>query len=156
MALTPLNTQNAVLSLHGVSFEVPAKRERVWRAITGEIAAWWPKNLLTQAAGARVSFDARLGGRLAEEWGTGAGLVLYTVVAIEPQARLDLAGTVPQRLGGPAVVELSFELTDAGGGTHVQVGDGVLGRDRSDTGHRVTEARSMHVANALKKHLEAR
>lgn len=156
MSFTPLISQKSALSLMGLSFEIAAKRERVWRALASETAEWWPKKLTAGGAGSKVSFDPRLGGELREEWAGGAGLVWYTVVGLVPLTSLDLYGGVPARLGGPAVAELHFELSDEHGGTRIQIGDSVIGRDRGETGNRVTEGRSMYIGDALKAHLERR
>lgn len=156
MTFSPLITQKSAMSLMGLSFDVPAKRERVWRALTAETAEWWPKKLRVAGSASRLSFEARLGGEIREEWAGGAGLVWYRVVGLEPLLSLDLYGEVPARLGGPGVTELHFELGDVGSGTRIQIGDSVFGRDREESGRRVTEGRSMYLGDALKQFLEGR
>lgn len=156
MTITPLHTTSAVTTIVGLSFDLTAKRERVWRAIVDETAAWWPKNMLVGGDRSKLVFDARLGGRLFEEWGQGAGLTWYTVIAIDPQLSLDLAGHVTPRFGGPAVSQLHIELSDNAGGTRISITDGVLGRDRSGTGHRISEGWSMIFGNNLKKYVESK
>lgn len=156
MTYTPPLVLTAATTTIGLAFDVGAKRERVWRAITAETAAWWPKDMLVGGAESKLSFDARLGGRLSEEWGQGAGLTWYTVIAIEPLSTIDLAGHVTPRFGGPAISQLHIALSDRDGGTRISITDGVLGPARQDTQKRITEGWSLVFGNALSKYLDAR
>jgi len=156
MSITPLNSTNAVTTIVGLSFDLTTKRERVWRAIVDETAGWWPKKMLVGGEKSKLVFEARLGGRLYEERGQGAGLTWYTVIAIDPGVSLELSGHVTARFGGPAVSQLHIELADAGTGTRISITDGVIGRDRGDTGHRVSEGWSMIFGNNLKHYIEGR
>jgi uncharacterized protein YndB with AHSA1/START domain len=156
MTLPPLVSNNATTTTIGLTFELGAKRDRVWRAITEETKAWWPKEMLVGGPDSQLVFEVRLGGRLYEQWGQGAGLTWYTVIAIDPKSTLDLAGHVTPRFGGPAISQLHIELADTASGTRISITDGVLGRDRRDTGHRVTEGWSLVFGNNLKKYVEGR
>ena len=146
---------SATATVIGLSFELKTPRERVWRAITEEIAAWWPRELHCGGADARMSFDARLGGHLAEQWGSGSGLIWYTVIAIEPGASLDLAGHVTAKFGGPAVSQLSIRLEEKNGATKISIHDGVLGPQRPDMNQRIAEGWSLAFGNSLEGHLES-
>lgn len=145
----------ATTTVIGLSFELKSPRARVWRAITSEIAAWWPRDMHVGGADSRMSFDARLGGQLVEEWGSGAGFVWFSVIGIEPGASLDLAGHVTAKFGGPALSQLSIRLEEKNGATLLSIHDGVIGPLRPDTNRRITEGWSLIFGNALKRHLES-
>ncbi|MBL8857633.1 MAG: SRPBCC domain-containing protein [Planctomycetes bacterium] len=153
----PLQTvRNVVTTVIGLSYEIQAPRAAVWRAITEQTAEWWPEAMLVGGPGTKLTFEARLGGRLFEQWGQGSGLIWYEVIAIDPQSTIDLTGHVTQRFGGPAVSQLHIALTDEAGGTRVSLTDAVIGVDRSASNRQVTEGWSLVFGKALKKYLEQR
>lgn len=154
MSLTQPLVLPASATTTGLSFDVETRRDRAWRAITGETAAWWPQDMRVGGAASKLTFEARLGGRLFEEWDQGAGMTWYTVVAIEPLSSLDLAGHVTPRFGGPALSQLHVSLSDKGNGTRIAITDGVIGPTRLDMERRISEGRSLVVGTALKKYLD--
>ena len=156
MSFSPPTVQGATSTLTSLTFDVAVSRDRVWRAWTTEIGAWWPEKLRAGGASSRLTLEARLDGRLIEEWGQGAGQTWYRVIAIDPGAMLDLVGHATPRFGGPTIAQLHVELSDASGGTRVSIQDGVVGPQRADLARPVNEGWSQAIGNALKKHVEAK
>ncbi|MEM7164705.1 MAG: SRPBCC domain-containing protein [Planctomycetota bacterium] len=118
------------LGAHTVALEIPiqASRENVWRALVDETGNWWREDfLVTKGDNRRFQLEPHVGGRLYEETDSGAGLLWFTVTAIEPQKSLNLAGHIAPPWGGPATSQLSFQLEDHDGGTLVKFHDYLFG-----------------------------
>lgn len=104
---------------------VRATRARAWRTFTKGVMTWWPAGFATRK-GARMVLEPRLGGRLREDWGRGAGLTWYTVEAIDPGRMLLLHGDIGAPYGGPARTHVEVTFEDAPGGTRVRLRDVVF------------------------------
>ena len=113
-----------------VEMEIPiaAGPDRVWRAMVDDVAAWWPADFLASGAGARMRFDATVGGRLLEERPDGAGVLWYTVIAVEPGRSVDLVGHLTPSYGGPATTMLRLALRAEGPRTVLELSDARYGR----------------------------
>lgn len=153
--VTP-NVRGASATSASSNFDVAAPKGRVWTALTAEIGTWWPAALRSGGSSSRFTFEARLDGRLVEEWGNGAGQIWYRVVAIDPGTMLSLAGCASPKFGGPTVHQLHFELADAGSGTRISIHDAVLHPQRADVARTTTEGWCLQIGDALRRHLEAR
>lgn len=96
-----------------LEIRIEAPPERVWRALVEETGRWWPRDFY---AGPGESFvlEPRLGGRMYEDWGNGAGATWYTVTEIQPAKSLGLSGTMPAAFGGPALSLLRLVLRPEG------------------------------------------
>lgn len=67
-----------------VEFTLNAPRAKVWKALTQQVASWWPKSFCMkpeQVKAFRVEFQ--LGGRMYEDWGGGEGWVWWNIVQID-------------------------------------------------------------------------
>jgi uncharacterized protein YndB with AHSA1/START domain len=101
---------------NGVEFELlyTVSVERLWDALTREIADWWPAEFYCHDAGGAASRQMRLepwpGGRLWEDWGEQGGLLWAQVLQVTPRQRLELSGTLSPAFGGPAVWCTSFQF----------------------------------------------
>ncbi len=117
MAEQPLGIVQVELE---VRIEAPA--ERVWQALVDEIGRWWPRDFY---AGPAKSFrlEPRLGGRMYEDWGNGAGATWYAVTEIDPGRSLGLSGTLPAAFGGPAISLLRLVLRPEGEATVLELTD---------------------------------
>ena len=80
---------------------VEASPERVFQALTADLDAWWPFRF---RANGKMVMECRVGGRLYEDWGDGAGAHHGTVVWWEP----------PYKYGGsgPGAMTREFQSHD--------------------------------------------
>jgi DNA-binding transcriptional ArsR family regulator len=122
-----VNAQATAATLERVELEIEiaASRERVWRALVDETTRWWPRDFYTGAAKG-FHIEPKIGGRVYEDWGGGAGVLWYQVFAIHPGVSLDLHGAmgVPY---GPAITLLHLELAVTAEGTMLKVSDSTIG-----------------------------
>jgi hypothetical protein len=133
---------------------VRSTRARAWRTFTTGIMTWWPAGFATRKD-ARMVLEARLGGRLREDWGRGGGLTWYTVESIDPGRMLLLYGDIGAPYGGPARTHVEVTFDDAPGGTRVRLRDVVFAgatpalRDALASGWKIV------IENSFAAHFEA-
>lgn len=110
---------------------IQAPRERVWQALLTETTFWWPKDFATSEQTKGFHLEAKLGGRLYEDYGDGAGAIWYEIFAFNPPQSLDLRGylAVPY---GPALSLLHLELTPSGKQTVLRLSDSTMGTAKDD------------------------
>ncbi len=102
---------------------IAAAPERVWQALVEETGRWWPKDFYAGANARDFILEPRLGGRMYEDWGNGAGATWYTVIEIAPPRSLGLAGHYPPIFGGPSTSILRLEVVPAEGGAVLRLSD---------------------------------
>ncbi len=130
---------------------IKAAPVRVWRALAVQTPAWWPRTHFVGAARG-MHIEPKLGGRMYEDWGRGAGVTWATVIAVDPPRSLILEGVLLARFGGPATSILEFELMPAGKATRLRVTDTAFGR--LDAGPRdSTREGWTAILDALRKHV---
>lgn len=93
-----------------LELEIAAPPARVWRSLTADIGEWWPKQFYVGSAPKRFALEARVGGRVFEDWGDGEGVLFGTVTAFEENALLQWAGDMSAEFGGPARSVTTFRL----------------------------------------------
>ena len=108
---------------------IAAAPERVWKALVNETDAWWRKDFYACASTKAFRFEARVGGRVFEEGENGAGVLWYTVIAIDPPRSVDLSSQLAAKFGGPALCMLRLDLVPEGSGTVLKLSDSILGPD---------------------------
>ncbi|MGL4423222.1 MAG: hypothetical protein ACRCZF_21345, partial [Gemmataceae bacterium] len=88
---------NPKLSRATQSYEVGCEivlrqtRQRVWEALTEEVSAWWPRHFFNHPNPVGFVLEGKIGGRVFEDWGQGAGYLVGTVVVWAPQQRMTWA-----------------------------------------------------------------
>lgn len=102
-----------------VSIEAPV--EAVWRALVDEPNAWWVPDMRCVAGDSKIAFEPKAGGHLIEENFSGGSLLWFTVIAIEPQRSLNLAGSLAPPFGGPCQAFLLIELEGRDSSTLVKI-----------------------------------
>jgi DNA-binding transcriptional ArsR family regulator/uncharacterized protein YndB with AHSA1/START domain len=139
-----------------VELEIPiaAPPERVWHALCRDIQGWWPQSYLVGSAVRGLHLEPRVGGRLYEDWGDGAGVLWYTVVAVDAPRSMHLSGTLFPAFGGPALSFLSLTLEPRGPRTLLKLSDAVLGRVGPDSGRERTEGWRDLFEGGLKRFVE--
>ncbi|MGH2627534.1 MAG: hypothetical protein ACRDHY_12895, partial [Anaerolineales bacterium] len=77
---------------------IQAPPRRVFEALTKDIASWWGSpHIIDDERTRDIVLEARLGGRLYEDWGDGAGALWATVTRIRPDEYLELNGPLGTR-----------------------------------------------------------
>ena len=100
---------------------IAAKPERVWQALTSEIASWWKPAYLRDAERTRgMVVEPQVGGRLMEAWATpGSGILIGHVVEWLPPQRFACTWMEKEWAGVSTFV--SIELTPDGQHTRVSL-----------------------------------
>ena len=111
-----------------LEIQIAAPRARVWKAIVDETSLWWRKDFYVGKRPKGMVFEPRVGGRMYEDWGDGAGVLWATVFSFAPEQWLDLRGEISPAFGGPRTWQLHCELKDKGKGTHIQLIDSSIGK----------------------------
>ncbi len=124
-------THDARVVEYEFEIEIDAGPERVWRALTDQLSAWWLPDFHMLGADSIVSLEPVPGGRLYEQCGD-QGLLWYTVLAVSPPNSLSLAGYCTPEWGGPCSTLLTVKLESKGEGTRVVVSDALYGRVSDD------------------------
>ena len=121
------------VGIHQVAVDVPiaAGRARVWKALTKEMGKWWRRDFFVNSEAKSFTMEPRVGGRVFEDWGEGAGVLWFTVVALDPGKSLDLVGYLTPAFGGPATSMVRFVIDDDpdGHGVVVRVTDSTIGKE---------------------------
>ena len=109
-----------------LEIEIKASPAKIWHALTTDTNRWWPRGFYSNPRTKGFHLEARLGGRMYEDFGDGAGVIWFQVFAIDPERTLDLQGcmAVPY---GPAHTLLHLELTPKGRSTILKVSDSTIG-----------------------------
>lgn len=87
-----------------LEYELAASPERVFRALTEEVGAWWTHAF---KEGSRVFLEARPGGEFGERW-EGGGALYATVTYLDPARKLRLQG--PMGMAGATACAMEYEL----------------------------------------------
>lgn len=135
---------------------IEAARPRVWKALVAETSRWWPRSFLALPDSRRFVIEPRLGGRVYETSGKGAGAVWYTVSAVVPPSLLAMVGHLAPPFGGPSVSMPRFTLEEDGTRrTIVRLGDAMLGRIDESTRACCEDGWRTLLEKHLKAHVEA-
>jgi uncharacterized protein YndB with AHSA1/START domain len=118
---------------------IAATPSRLWTALVDETTHWWPKDYYTNPNTKRFVIEPKLGGKVFEDWGDGAGLMWYTVVGIDPPRTLRLAGNLFPEYGGPANCLLHIGIETNEKGTLLKICDSVVGKSNADCGTSLAE-----------------
>ena len=105
--------QPAGVSVSSFRWSYLCSDKRLWKAITTRIDRWWPRDFLAHPKARRFVLEARLGGRMFEDAGKGAGLLWGTVWSIEPGRSLVVVGHSIPRFGGPSTGMMEFTIEPA-------------------------------------------
>ena len=121
----PAHAKSASLERVEIEIDIDAPPPKVWTALTTHTTQWWPKSFYTGPARA-FHLEPRIGGRLYEDWGGGAGVIWYQVFAINPGVTIDLQGNLAVPFG-PGISLLHLALAAHGTGTRLTVSDSTIG-----------------------------
>ncbi len=140
-----------------IELEIPiqAKPARVWQALVEETSQWWHKDFYTGDAQGFV-IEPRLGGRVFEDWGDGAGQTWYTVIGLNPPKFLMLQGLLSPAFGGPATTLLQLDLQGTGKTTVLRLSDTLFGCVGDDKLGQTREGWKTLFDDGLRAHVESR
>lgn len=125
----PKKTKAAIsAATHRLTLEIEKPPAAVWKAFTGEVHSWWPKDFYATESPHRMVFEVKPGGRLYEDAGGGNGLVWYQVIALDAPNSISLAGFIAPPFGGPATSLLRIVFSPKGkSATVMEVADSTFG-----------------------------
>jgi uncharacterized protein YndB with AHSA1/START domain len=139
---------------HELEVIIEAPRERVWKALTTQIDAWWLPSFHMVGPGSVVSLRAEAGGHLVERVEGGGSLLWGTVQMVVPGESLYLVGFSHPEWGGPATTLLRFTLADRERGTAVTLSESLHGRISEDNLASLREGWRDLLGAGLKKFVE--
>jgi uncharacterized protein YndB with AHSA1/START domain len=121
-----METRTAALEQVEMEVTIHGSTERVWEALVEETTCWWSKEFYSSQKTKGFHIEPKLGGKMYEDLGDGAGVIWYEVFAINPPHSLDLKGylAVPY---GPAFSLLHLELKANGKETVLTLSDSTIG-----------------------------
>ena len=124
MSIQPANIANLTMEI-----SIDAAPERVWRALTEQIGAWWPNEFYAGGnAGSRdFHIEAHPGGRMFESWDDGGGVLWGTVVTVKAAQQLQVLGAIFPNWGGPVQSYATWDLEAAEDGTLLKFDEHMLG-----------------------------
>lgn len=112
-----------------VETTIDAAPATVWSTLTDQIGSWWPPHFFSFEGANRFVVEGRLGGRVYEDAGDGAGATWGTVVVWRPGVTMTWACEMYPGFGGPGRSFVSFEVAANGTGTVVRLTDAGLAPD---------------------------
>jgi uncharacterized protein YndB with AHSA1/START domain len=121
-----MGTRSVTLEQVELQITIAAPPERVWKALTEETTFWWAKEFYTSEATRGFHMEAKLGGKLYEDYGNGAGAVWYEIFSFDPPRSIDLKGNLAVPYG-PAMSLLHLELKAEGKSTILSLSDSTFG-----------------------------
>lgn len=122
------NNSPITSATHRLTLEIAKPQPAVWKAFTGEIAKWWPKDFYATESPERIVFEVKPGGRLYEDSGKGNGLVWYHVIAVDAPNSITMSGFIAPPFGGPATSLLNVTFSaKSKAATAMEVTDSTFG-----------------------------
>jgi uncharacterized protein YndB with AHSA1/START domain len=113
---------------HRISLEIAKPHAAVWKAFTGDVHRWWPKDFYATESTKRIVFEVKPGGRLYEDAGDGNGLVWYHVIAVDAPNAITMSGFIAPPFGGPATSLLRVAFSPRGRSvTEMEITDSTFG-----------------------------
>lgn len=122
-----------------VQLSIAAPASRVWKALLEETSSWWARDFLTNSEASGFVIDERVGGLAYEDWGDGQGLAWFSVIGLQREKMLMLAGDSNRDWGGPSRTILRVDLREEGGTTELTVTQDTFGQVGEDGGRSLDE-----------------
>jgi DNA-binding transcriptional ArsR family regulator/uncharacterized protein YndB with AHSA1/START domain len=149
-------TETPTLQALDIQLEIviEARPAAVWKALTENIADWWPKDFYVGPKPLRFVVEPFVGGRVYEDWGDGQGVLWATVLVLDAEKKLQWVGDLAPEFGGPARSITSYTLREEGGHTVLAFRDSPYGRLADGVQAGLTEGWKMLIEGCLKPHVE--
>jgi len=147
----------AVLETH-MEIRITGSPEKVWKALTDDIGAWWPEEFYAGGKPDERSFqlEAEPGGRMYESWDGGGGVLWGTVVALDPGRQLQVLGTTFPNWGGPSIWFGTWTLKADKAETVLTFAESTIGLVSESAAAEKTQGWSFLFGGALKSFVEGR
>jgi len=111
---------------------IDAPPERVFDAITKDVAAWWGEPHMYDEERARdIRLEPILGGDFYEDWGNGEGAAYATVTLLRRPERLRMTGGMG--MSGAVAGVIDIRLTPQGKSTIVRLSHRAVGEVTAET-----------------------
>ncbi len=140
-----------------VETKIEASAATVWRALTENVADWWPEASFAAGGEGDKTFrlEPRPGGLMYEDWADGSGLLWGHVTTVVPEKMLQVVGHTFPEWGGPAIWFGTWKLEEEDGTsvlrfTHNQLGATHEGWDTN------VEKGWIFIWSVLKAHVEGK
>jgi DNA-binding transcriptional ArsR family regulator len=154
MSRTPKEELSVRAARVEMEVEIAAPPKRVWTALVGEMGTWWPRSFYAGKDTKAFVLEPRVGGRMYEDWGDGAGLLWFTVVSLDPPRALELSGHLFPAYGGPATSLVRIELSEGRGKTRLRLTDAIHGHLAADTDAKLDSGWKELFAKTFKEYVE--
>ncbi len=149
LAASTLGVQDVLVE---VLIEAPP--ERVWESLVVEIGEWWHRDFTCGTGPARFHLEARLGGRMFEDWGGGNGLIWGHVHGLRAPEYLLVAGDSAREWGGPARNLMTWRLSREGTTTRLRLEHSLFGRVSEETKAELARGWTFLLRDVLKAYVE--
>jgi DNA-binding transcriptional ArsR family regulator/uncharacterized protein YndB with AHSA1/START domain len=132
--MTEQTIVHPALTLKHLEMEVPLKStpERVFKALTHDVAAWWGAGLpYTYSEQGKLVLEPEVGKRFYEDWGNGDGVLFGTVTSVQKNTLLEIKGAFGLG-GGVGLSQVRYELVPQEGTTLLKFSLQAMGEIRED------------------------
>ena len=137
-----------------IEIPIEAPKEKVWKALTEDIDAWWLPDFHMVSAKSTIRLDATAGGQLIESTPDGSSLLWFTVQMCDVGNSLHLAGFIFPQWGGPGTSLLHLSLEATATGTLFKVQDSQFGAIQASAAKSMEEGWTWLFTDGLKKYVE--
>lgn len=138
-----------------IELRYDAPPSAVWKALVKDTSAWWPRDFYAGEKPRGMLIEPKLGGRMYEDWGRGAGAIWFMVFAVDPARLLEMVGHLHPPWGGPAITRVRIELAHEGKkATLFKLADTITGRVDDGKREQVQSGWMQLFDQAMRKHVE--
>ncbi|MEM8931848.1 MAG: metalloregulator ArsR/SmtB family transcription factor, partial [Acidobacteriota bacterium] len=154
----PTMTDTSTPTLRAIDIQqeirIAATPDRVWSSLTDNVAAWWPNDFYIGPAPRGFVVEARVGGRVYEDWGDDQGGLWATITVCEHGRVLQWVGDLAPDFGGPARSITTFTLVAEGDETVVRFRDASFGALSESAQSSLDSGWRFLLADCLKPYVE--
>jgi len=110
---------------------IDAPPARVFEALTKQISAWWGRPYVIGNGARDLIVEPKVGGRVYEDWGNGAGALWGTVTGLRKPEHIEWTGRLG--MGGAVLGVVAYNLEPRGKGTLLKLSHRATGEVTPDT-----------------------
>ena len=146
----------ASLTTISIHLEIPikAKIEHVWKSLVDETGLWWRKDFYTSPKTKNFIIEAKVGGRMYEDYGNNEGLLWANVLILDSPNVLELKGHLTPEFGGPAMSFLRLTLNESDGITILTIAETMFGAVSEKTKQDQTDGWKLLFEETFKGYVE--
>ncbi len=147
----PTDTINILLEI-----SIRADIEQVWSSMIQDINLWWGKDFYTSPKTKEFVLEAKVGGRMFEDYGNDEGLPWANVIVLDSPNTIEFKGHLSPQFGGPAMSFLKLSLSQKGTMTTLTLSDTVFGSVSDKTKIDLESGWELLYKEGFKKYVEAK